>query len=128
MSPNEKGDLEAIKSAFSPDFRNRLDVVIYFQSLPRPVILSVVDKFTKDVVTKLAAKKVDVTIDDLARQYLADKGFDPSFGARPLARLIQNEIAKPLAEEVLFGKLAKGGSVKISVSGDGPEKKLSFHY
>jgi len=128
MSPNEKGDLEAIKSAFSPEFRNRLDVVIYFQSLPRPVILSVVDKFTKDVVTKLAAKKVDVTIDDLARQYLADKGFDPSFGARPLARLIQNEIAKPLAEEVLFGKLAKGGSVKISVSGDGPEKKLSFHY
>lgn len=128
MSPNEKGDLEAIKSAFAPEFRNRLDVVIYFQSLPRPVILSVVDKFTKDVVTKLAAKKVDVTIDDLARQYLADKGFDPSFGARPLARLIQNEIAKPLAEEVLFGKLAKGGSVKISVSGDGPEKKLSFHY
>ena len=128
MSPNEKGDLEAIKSSFAPEFRNRLDAVIYFQSLPRPVILSVVDKFTQDVVAKLAAKKIEVTIDDLAREYLADKGFDPSFGARPLSRLIQNEIAKPLADEVLFGKLAKGGSVKISVSGDGPEKKLSFHY
>lgn len=128
MSPNEKGDLEAIKSSFAPEFRNRLDAVIYFQSLPRPVILSVVDKFTKDVVAKLAAKKIEVTIDDLAREYLADKGFDPSFGARPLSRLIQNEIAKPLADEVLFGKLAKGGSVKISVSGDGLEKKLSFHY
>ena len=92
------------------------------------MILSVVDKFTKDVIAKLAAKKIEVTIDDLAREYLADKGFDPSFGARPLARLIQNEIAKPLADEVLFGKLAKGGAVKISVSGVGAEKKLSFHY
>ena len=128
MAPNEKGDLEAIKNAFAPEFRNRLDSVIYFQSLPRPVILSVVDKFTKDVIAKLAAKKIEVTIDDLAREYLADKGFDPSFGARPLARLIQNEIAKPLADEVLFGKLAKGGAVKISVSGVGAEKKLSFHY
>lgn len=128
MAPNEKGDLEAIKNAFAPEFRNRLDSVIYFQSLPRPVILSVVDKFTKDIIAKLAAKKIEVTIDDLAREYLADKGFDPSFGARPLARLIQNEIAKPLADEVLFGKLAKGGAVKISVSGVGAEKKLSFHY
>ncbi len=128
MAPNEKGDLEAIKNAFAPEFRNRLDSVIYFQSLPRLVILSVVDKFTKDIIAKLAAKKIEVTIDDLAREYLADKGFDPSFGARPLARLIQNEIAKPLADEVLFGKLAKGGAVKISVSGVGAEKKLSFHY
>ena len=125
ISTEEKGDLEAVKNAFSPEFRNRLDSVIYFQSLPRPVILSVVDKFIKEIVTKLAAKNIIVTFDHAACEYLADKGFDPAFGARPLARLIQNEIAKPLADQVLFGKLAKGGSVKISVSADG---QLSFDY
>ncbi|MEY4631678.1 MAG: ATP-dependent Clp protease ATP-binding subunit ClpA [Pseudomonadota bacterium] len=124
----EKGDLEAVKNAFSPEFRNRLDSVIYFQSLPRQVVLSIVDKFTGEVVSKLAAKKVAVTIDDAARNYLADKGFDPSFGARPLARLIQNEIARPLADEVLFGKLAKGGAVKITVSDDAGARKLSFTF
>ena len=125
ISTEEKGELEAVKNAFSPEFRNRLDSVIYFQSLPRPVILSVVDKFIKEIVTKLAAKNIIVTFDQAACEYLADKGFDPAFGARPLARLIQNEIAKPLADQVLFGKLAKGGSVKISVSADG---QLSFDY
>jgi ATP-dependent Clp protease ATP-binding subunit ClpA len=128
ISPTEKGDLEAIKNTFSPEFRNRLDAVIYFQSLPRPVILSVVDKFTREIVDKLTAKKIEVAIEDSAREYLADKGFDPSFGARPLARVIQNEISKPLADEVLFGRLSKGGKVRISASGSGPERKLEFHF
>ena len=128
VAPAEKGDLEAVKNTFSPEFRNRLDAVIYFQQLPRPVILSVVDKFTREIVQKLAARKIEVVVEDSAREYLADKGYDPSFGARPLARLIQNEISKPLADEVLFGKLSKGGQVRISASGTGPERKLEFHF
>jgi ATP-dependent Clp protease ATP-binding subunit ClpA len=122
----EKGDLEAVKNAFSPEFRNRLDGVIYFQSLPRDVVLSIVDKFTSEVAQKLASKKITIVIDESARNYLADRGFDPAFGARPLARIIQNEIARPLADEVLFGKLAKGGTVKITVSDETGQRKLSF--
>lgn len=126
----EKGDLEAVKNTFSPEFRNRLDSVIYFQALPRPVILNVVDKFLGDIIGKMNARKIEVVVDPSAREYLADRGFDPAFGARPLARLIQNEISRPLADEILFGKLAKGGRVRIKATGSeaAKDRKLTFEF
>ena len=118
-------DKEAIEKLFSPEFRNRLDAIIRFKPLPNEIIVKVVDKFVCEVQEKLKAKKVHLKLTDEARNYLAEVGFDPRYGARPLARLIDEKIKKPLAEELLFGRLAKGGDVLISLNND---KTLHFDY
>ena len=111
-------DEEAINRMFSPEFRNRLDSVIGFNSLAPEIVAKVVDKFVIQLEAQLDDRKVSIELDDAARAWLAKKGFDPAFGARPLARVIQEHIKKPLAEELLFGKLAKGGTVQVRVEDD----------
>ncbi|MFT5399522.1 MAG: ATP-dependent Clp protease ATP-binding subunit ClpA [Gammaproteobacteria bacterium] len=106
---------EAIKKVFTPEFRNRLDAVIQFKALDNKVILNVVDKFLIELESQLEAKKVSMTISDEARSWLANKGYDPKMGARPMARVIQDEIKQILADELLFGDLTNGGQVKIDV-------------
>ncbi len=116
------GDNEAaIKRMFTPEFRNRLDSVIAFESLSPDVIVQVVDKFIIALEAQLADRNVEIALTAEARTWLAERGYDDAFGARPLARLIQEHIKQPLAEEVLFGKLAKGGLVTVRTEGDGLE-------
>lgn len=107
------GDSQAVKDLFSPEFRNRLDAIISFAPLGESVILSIVDKFLADVRTKLAKQRVHLEVTEAARKFLAQKGFDPTYGARPLARQIQEKVKKPLADELLFGALAHGGQVIV---------------
>ena len=121
-------DEEAINRMFTPEFRNRLDAVVAFGSLPMPVILEVVHKFVIQLEAQLADRGVTIELSDEAAQWLADKGFDEKFGARPLSRTIQEHIKKPLAEELLFGKLEKGGAVRVIVVTREGEKKLGFEY
>ena len=109
---------EAIKKIFTPEFRNRLDAIIHFDALDTNVILNVVDKFLIELEAQLEAKKVSMTISDAARRYLAEKGYDPKMGARPMARVIQDEIKQVLADELLFGELSSGGEVRIDVKDD----------
>jgi ATP-dependent Clp protease ATP-binding subunit ClpA len=111
--------MEAIKKLFSPEFRNRLDAVIQFGGLDAATIERVVEKLLVEVETQLESKGVSLLLDDAARQWVAVKGYDPKMGARPMARVIQEHIKRPLAEELLFGKLVGGGVVKVSVSDDG---------
>ena len=115
-------DEEAINRMFSPEFRNRLDAVIGFSSLPPEVVHRVVDKFIMELEGQLADRNVTIELDAEALDWVADKGYDPKFGARPLARVIQENIKKPLAEELLFGKLSKGGIVRVVLD----EGKLGF--
>jgi ATP-dependent Clp protease ATP-binding subunit ClpA len=110
--------LEALKRYFSPEFRNRLDTVVQFGALDTDTIRSVVDKFVFELERQLEEKKVSLSIDAAARQWLATKGYDPKMGARPMARVIRNHIKKPLANELLFGELVGGGSVAITVDND----------
>jgi len=102
-----------VERLFSPEFRNRLDEVVKFKQLTPEVMLRVVDKFVVEVEAQLAEKKVAIALTLAAKQWLAEKGFDPLFGARPLARVIQTELKDKLADELLFGKLAKGGTAKV---------------
>ena len=118
----EGDDQEAIKRMFSPEFRNRLDAVIGFKNLTPEVMSRVVDKFIMELEVLLDDRDVTIELDEEARKWLTERGYDEAFGARPLARVIQEHVKKPLAEELLFGKLAKGGTVKVAVS-DG---KLTF--
>lgn len=120
----EGDDVEAIERMFTPEFRNRLDSVIAFSSLTPEVMGRVVDKFIIELEVQLADRTVTIELSDEARQWLAKKGFSRLFGARPLARVIQEHIKKPLSEELLFGKLAKGGLVKVAVE----KGKLVFAY
>ena len=113
---DDEGD-EAIKRLFTPEFRNRLDAVIGFGHLPREVIYRVVDKFVDDLETQLGDRKVEIKLTGKAREWLADKGYDRLYGARPLARVIQEHVKKPLADELLFGALAKGGRVTVDEKG-----------
>jgi ATP-dependent Clp protease ATP-binding subunit ClpA len=105
----------AIERTFSPEFRNRIDAWIAFEPLGIESILKVVDKNVAELGAQLAEKGVKVVLDDKARTWFAEKGFDPLFGARPMARLVQNELKKPLAEAILFGPLTKGGTAKVTV-------------
>ena len=102
---------EAIKKTFSPEFRNRLDSVIHFNSLSKEVILTVVDKFLVELQAQLDEKKVQIEISDDVRMWLVDNGYDKDMGARPMQRLIQEEIKKPLADKILFGNLTKAGGL-----------------
>ncbi|MCK5893550.1 MAG: ATP-dependent Clp protease ATP-binding subunit ClpA [Endozoicomonadaceae bacterium] len=108
----------AIKKAFTPEFRNRLDSVIQFKPLSPEVITHVVDKQLTELQSQLDDKKVQLDVNETVRQWLAEKGYDRLMGARPMARLIQDRLKKPMAEEILFGKLLKGGTMKINVKDD----------
>ncbi|WP_235041757.1 ATP-dependent Clp protease ATP-binding subunit ClpA [Vreelandella profundi] len=108
--------MEVIRRTFSPEFRNRLDGIIQFHALPVSVVRNVVDKFLIELQAQLDEKRVQMDVDDTARNWLADKGYDPDMGARPMARLIQEKLKKPLAEMILFGELAEsGGIVHVSL-------------
>jgi ATP-dependent Clp protease ATP-binding subunit ClpA len=111
--------MEIIKKAFSPEFRNRLDAIIQFAALDARSITRVVDKLVVELEGKLGSNDVTLELDDAARDWIADRGYDPKMGARPMARVIQEHIKRPLAEELLFGSLADGGHVRISVGEDG---------
>ncbi|MCY6380664.1 ATP-dependent Clp protease ATP-binding subunit ClpA [Hoeflea prorocentri] len=117
-SKRDGDDMEAINRMFSPEFRNRLDAIIPFGSLPTPVIHQVVQKFVMQLEAQLAERGVTFDLSKDAIAWLADKGYDERMGARPLARVIQEHVKKQLADEVLFGKLKKGGTVKVTVAPD----------
>ena len=116
--------LEALKRYFTPEFRNRLDAVVQFSSLSAETIASVVDKFIFELEQQLAEKKVALTVDADARAWLAQKGYDPAMGARPMARVIQEFIKRPLADELLFGSLVDGGHIQVGVADDGQRLEL----
>ena len=116
----EGEDEEAINRMFTPEFRNRLDAIIAFANLTPGVMSQVVDKFIMELEAQLSDRNVIIELSDAARKWLAEKGYDPTFGARPLSRMIQEHIKKPLAEELLFGKLAKGGTVRVDIADDEP--------
>ncbi|MDQ2095079.1 ATP-dependent Clp protease ATP-binding subunit ClpA [Rhodalgimonas zhirmunskyi] len=125
----EGEDTAAIERTFTPEFRNRLDAVVSFAPLPKEVILQIVEKFVMQLEAQLMDRGVSIELTNPAAEWLADKGYDDKMGARPLGRVIQEYIKKPLAEELLFGKLAKGGLVKVGVkkgeidlSIEGPKK------
>jgi len=122
----EGDDVEAINKLFTPEFRNRLDAIIPFGSLPVPVVHQVVQKFVMQLEAQLADRGVTFDLAPDAIAWLADKGYDERMGARPLGRVIQEHIKKPLADEVLFGKLRKGGTVKITVEGAGIDSHLKL--
>ena len=113
-----------INKVFSPEFRNRLDNIIWFNHLDKEVILQVVDKFVVELQAQLDKKSVNLELTSKAREWLADKGYDKAMGARPMARVIQEDLKKQLANEILFGELISGGTVKVSVK----DKKLRFDY
>jgi ATP-dependent Clp protease ATP-binding subunit ClpA len=113
---------KAIEKFFSPEFRNRLDGIIHFNALNEEIMEKVVDKFMKELKEQLAVKKISITLSSGARTWLARKGHDPRYGARPLTRLIQTEIKDILSDEILFGRLEKGGEVFINEVND----KLTF--
>ncbi|ALG69719.1 Clp protease ClpX [Azospirillum thiophilum] len=113
-------DIEAVEKMFTPEFRNRLDAIIPFAPLSQEVINRVVDKFIMQMEAQLEDRGVSIELNEAAREWLGKKGYDPLYGARPLGRVIQEYIKKPLAEELLFGKLSKGGLVKVTVKDDKP--------
>jgi len=120
----EGEDADAIKKMFTPEFRNRLDAVIAFAGLTPEIVGRVVEKFVMQLEAQLADRNVTIELSSGAKEWLAERGYERLYGARPLARVIQEYIKKPLAEELLFGKLAKGGSVKVTLK----DKKLDFEY
>ncbi|HEX4766587.1 MAG TPA: ATP-dependent Clp protease ATP-binding subunit ClpA [Lichenihabitans sp.] len=125
----EGDDLEAINKLFTPEFRNRLDAIVTFSHLPAEVIAKVVDKFILQLEAQLADRNVNVELTDEARKWLVEHGYDEAMGARPMARVIQQKIKTPLADEVLFGKLKNGGTVRIVVTADDAGvKTLDFVY
>ncbi len=123
-SSREGEDTEAINRLFTPEFRNRLDAIIAFTQLPPEVVKKVVEKFVLQLEAQLSERQINIEISAQAAAWLAEKGYDKLMGARPLARLIQEKVKKPLAEEVLFGKLKHGGTVRILLEGD----DLAFKY
>ena len=123
----EAGDDEdAINRMFSPEFRNRLDSIISFAPLPTEVVRRVVEKFVLQLETQLAERNVTITLTPEAADWLAERGYDERMGARPLSRVIQDYVKKPLADEVLFGQLQKGGTVTVAVIGEGDEARLEL--
>lgn len=115
---------DAVNKLFSPEFRNRLDAIVNFNPLTPEIMEKVVGKFINELAHQLTGKKVQITLSDIARRWLAEKGYDPLYGARPLARLIQTEIKDVLSEEVLFGRLKKGGKAYVDLKND----KLGFKF
>lgn len=126
-SPNEaeKKSMKAIEQTMSPEFRNRLDAIVPFKPLDIEIVKLIVDKFINAIQIQLKDKNVSIRLTDKARTWLAEKGFDSRLGARPLARVIQQEIENPIADEILFGRLEDGGTVIIDL---GSDNKLSFEF
>ncbi|HRV64158.1 MAG TPA: AAA family ATPase, partial [Albidovulum sp.] len=114
----EGEDTAAIERTFTPEFRNRLDAVISFAPLSRDIVMQVVDKFVLQLEAQLMDRNVHIELTPEAANWIAEKGYDDKMGARPLGRVIQEHIKKPLAEELLFGKLTKGGVVRVLVKDD----------
>jgi ATP-dependent Clp protease ATP-binding subunit ClpA len=114
----------AIERTFSPEFRNRLDAWVAFDSLPAEVIAKIVEKFVRELEAQLAEKKVRIDLTPAGRAWLGEHGFDRKMGARPMSRLIQNELKKPLAEKILFGELREGGTVRVEVEEGGKALRL----
>jgi ATP-dependent Clp protease ATP-binding subunit ClpA len=110
--------MEAIRKLFSPEFRNRLDAIIQFGALDQLTILRVVEKFLMQLEHQLQERNVQMSVDEAARNWLGERGFDPQMGARPMARVIQDQVKRRLADELLFGKLVDGGRVLIGVKDD----------
>ncbi|HWG05186.1 MAG TPA: AAA family ATPase, partial [Beijerinckiaceae bacterium] len=126
-SKREGDDMEAINRLFAPEFRNRLDAIVQFGHLPPEVIAKVVDKFIMQLDSQLAERNVSIELSDEARAWLIENGYDEAMGARPMARVIQQHIKTPLADEVLFGRLKNGGTVRVVVTTDEDGvKKLGF--
>jgi ATP-dependent Clp protease ATP-binding subunit ClpA len=119
---NVSDSSEAIRRTFTPEFRNRLDAVVYFRALDFSIVLMIVDKFILELEAQLALKDVSISVSTPAREWLAEQGFDPEMGARPMQRVIQNKIKRPLADDLLFGELAEGGEVDITLSKKDGEK------
>ncbi|MBM3549913.1 MAG: ATP-dependent Clp protease ATP-binding subunit ClpA [Alphaproteobacteria bacterium] len=117
-------DTEAINRMFTPEFRNRLDAIIAFAGLTPEIVGKVVEKFVAQLEAQLGERNVEIELSEAAREWLAKKGYDPQFGARPLGRVIQEHVKKALAEELLFGRLATGGRVRVDFDGE----KLVFDY
>ena len=115
---------EAINRMFSPEFRNRIDSIIHFNHLSKDVVLSIVDKFIIEIEAQLEDKGVSLSINKDAKEYLAEEGYDEVYGARELGRIIQDKVKKPMAEELIFGKLSKGGHVEITLK----ENKIIFDF
>jgi ATP-dependent Clp protease ATP-binding subunit ClpA len=115
---------QAIEKVFSPEFRNRLDAIVSFGPLTPSVMETIVEKFILQLEAQLAERRVAITLEPEARAWLAVKGYDPVYGARPLARVIQTEVRDPLTDEILFGRLETGGTVTIRLEAD----KLAFTF
>jgi ATP-dependent Clp protease ATP-binding subunit ClpA len=120
----EDAQEDAVKKMFTPEFRNRLDAVVPFAYLPPAVVARVVDKFILQLELQLADRNVHIELDDEARQWLTTRGYDKMYGARPMARLVQEKIKQPLAEELLFGKLVDGGEVKVRIKDNTPHFEI----
>ena len=116
--------LQAIKNLFAPEFINRLDAIVSFESLPEAVVMQVIEKFLAELGTQLKEKNATLTLTDAAKKWLYKKGYDPAYGARPMARTIDEHIKKPMVDQLLFGDLSKGGKVTIDVKGE----ELTFKY
>jgi ATP-dependent Clp protease ATP-binding subunit ClpA len=116
---------DAVKKMFTPEFRNRLDAIVPFAYLPPAVVARVVDKFILQMELQLADRGVDIQLDDDARKWLTDRGYDKMYGARPMGRLVQEKIKQPLAEELLFGKLVNGGEVKVRIKDNAPSFEIT---
>ncbi len=125
-SKREGEDEDAIKKLFTPEFRNRLDAVIPFGNLGKPVISKVIEKFVFQLEAQLADRNVSIELTDAAKNWLAEHGYDEQFGARPMGRVIQEHIKKPLAEELLFGKLEGGGTVRVDAAEQDGREQLVF--
>ncbi|HET9335253.1 MAG TPA: AAA family ATPase, partial [Sphingomicrobium sp.] len=121
----EAAQEDAVKKMFTPEFRNRLDAVVPFAYLPPAVVARVVDKFVLQLELQLADRNVHVELDDEARKWLTDRGYDKLYGARPMQRLVQEKIKQPLAEELLFGKLVDGGEVKVHIKDGAPAFEIT---
>jgi ATP-dependent Clp protease ATP-binding subunit ClpA len=116
-TPKDTDADKAVERLFSPEFRNRLDARLRFNPLSPVVMGQIVDKFVRELSAQLAEKKVTVEITDAARQLLAEKGYDPTFGARPLGRVIEESVKRPLTDELLFGALESGGTATVDAEG-----------
>jgi ATP-dependent Clp protease ATP-binding subunit ClpA len=127
-SKREGDDEEAINRLFTPEFRNRLDAIIPFASLTPEIIAKVVEKFVFQLEAQLGDRNITIELTPEANAWLAERGYDEKFGARPLARVIQEHIKKPLAEEILFGALKDGGIVRVLVEEKAGEKVLGFEF
>jgi ATP-dependent Clp protease ATP-binding subunit ClpA len=121
----EDAQEDAVKKMFTPEFRNRLDAIVPFAYLPPAVVARVVDKFILQLELQLADRNVHIDLDDEAREWLTNRGYDKLYGARPMARLVQEKIKQPLAEELLFGKLVNGGEVKVRIKDNAPAFEIT---